>query len=157
METFKCLTVRQPYADLLTEPVFQDETGLWRAMKSIEVRTCATSYRGDLLITSGARGTDGHPGGVLCGIVELYGVKRVEDFDEDDWKATCLPAGEQPAKGYGWLMRDPRRAVVPLPVKGRKGIFTQTFGDGEVGVYPRYLHMGREGWRRVFEALRKKR
>ena len=157
METFKCITVRQPYADLLTEPSFQDDAGLWRARKSIEVRPRSSSYRGDLLVTSSALGMEGHAGGVVCGIVELYGVKRVEDFDEDDWKATCLPPEQQPKTGYGWLVRDPRRAVVPLPVKGRTGVFTQTFQDGEIGVYPRYLHLGREGWRRVFEALKKKR
>ena len=38
-DVFKALTVKQPYADLLTRVMFRDESGEYRAEKTIEVRT----------------------------------------------------------------------------------------------------------------------
>lgn len=152
METYKCLTVKQPYADLLTRAVWKDDAGEWHAAKTIEVRSRDTRYRGDVLITSSARPVlFGHEAGVTCGLVELYGTKRVEDFTPEDFERTCIPENERPTTGYGWLVRNPRR-VVEMPVKGQLGLFTRTL---DVYQYPRYLKLGREGWKRVVDAMKR--
>ena len=154
METYKCLTVKQPYADLLTRAVWQDETGIFHAAKTIEVRSRDTRYRGEVLITSSAKPVlFGHESGVVCGIVELYDTKRVEDFTEEDWRQTCIPEKERPATGWGWLMRDPMR-VVEFPVKGQLGLYDRTFEDGEVFTYPRYMRIGEDGWHMIQERIK---
>ena len=56
-EVFKALSVKQPYADLLTRVVSRDDEG-YHAAKTIEVRTRPTNYRGDLLICSSAKPVD---------------------------------------------------------------------------------------------------
>ena len=76
-EIYKALTVRQPYADLLTEVTYRNDDGEYCASKTIEVRTRNINYRGDLLICSSAKPVDPwgrHPAGVTCGLAELYDV-----------------------------------------------------------------------------------
>lgn len=153
-EVFRCLTVKQPYADLLTRVIFRDELGEYHASKEIEVRSRNTSYRGELLICSSAKPVDPwgrHPSGVTCGLVELYDVKRVEDFDEIDWVATCIPKDQRPTTGYGWLMRNPRR-VVEMPIRGQLGVYSLIVPKGDITVYPRDMALGDDGW----EIIKKK-
>ena len=146
-EVFKALTVKQPYADLLTRVVSRDEKGEYHAAKTIEVRTRNTNYRGDLLICSSAKPVDPwgrYLAGVTCGFVELYGVKPVEEFTAEDWAATCIPESERPRKGFGWLMRNPRR-VVEMPIKGQLGVYNLIVPKGDITEYPRTLVFGKEG------------
>lgn len=152
-EVFKCLTVKQPYADLLTRVIFRDELGEYHAAKEIEVRSRNTTYRGELLICSSAKPADleGHLAGVTCGFVELYDVKRVEDFDEIDWFATCIPENQRPSTGFGWLMRNPRR-VVEMPIRGQLGVYNLIVPKGDITVYPRDMALGDDGW----EIIKKK-
>ena len=101
-EVFKALTVKQPWADLLTRVVYRDANGEYHAQKTIEVRTRPTKYRGDLLICSSAKPVDPwgrYLSGVTCGFVELYDVKPVEEFTPEDWAATCIPENARPRKG----------------------------------------------------------
>lgn len=146
-DVFKALTVKQPYADLLTRVINRDEKGDYHAAKTIEVRTRNTNYRGDLLICSSAKPVDPwgrHPAGVTCGFVELYGVKPVEEFTAEDWAATCIPESERPRKGFGWLMRNPRR-VVEMPIKGQLGVYNLIVPKDDITEYPRTLTFGKEG------------
>lgn len=154
-EVFKCLCVKQPYADLLTKVVMMDESGGYHAAKTIEVRSRNTTFRGDLLICSSAKPVDPwgrYLSGVTCGFVELYGVKRIEDFTPEDWAATCIPENQRPAKGYGWLMRNPRR-VVEMPIKGQLGIYNLIVPKGDITVYPKVCKMGADGWKKVQQKL----
>lgn len=145
-DVFKALTVKQPYADLLTRVVFRDENGDYHAEKTIEVRSRNTNYRGDLLVCSSAKPViPGRLSGVTCGFVELYDVKPIEDFSPEDWAATCIPEKNRPAKGWGWLMRNPRR-VVEMPIKGNLGIYNLIVPKGDITEYPRNVILGREGW-----------
>ena len=146
-DVFKALTVKQPYADLLTRAVYRDESGNYHAEKTIEVRTRNINYRGDLLICSSKKPNDipGRMAGVTCGFVELYDVKPIEQFTEEDWAATCIPVKDRPRKGYGWMMRNPRR-VVELPIKGQLGLYEIVVPKNDITEYPRNVAFGSDGW-----------
>lgn len=155
-DLFHALTVKQPYADLLTTTVAIDEDGQYRAAKTIEVRSRYTAYRGDLLICSSAKPVDPwgrHPEGVTCGFVELYDVKRVEDFTPEDWVSTCIPEAERPRTGFGWMVRNPRR-VVEMPVKGQLGVYRLVVPKGDITEYPREMEIGPDGWKRIQKKLK---
>lgn len=146
-EVFTALCVKQPYADLLTRVVSRSESGEYRAAKTIEVRSKYTKYRGDLLVCSSKNPeVSGRMSGVTCGFVELYDVKPVEDFTPEDWAATCIPEQKRPVKGYGWMMRNPRR-VVEMPVKGQLGFYKLILPKGDITEYPRTLEIGADGWK----------
>lgn len=145
-DVFKALTVKQPYADLLTRVVYRDENGEYHAEKTIEVRTRNTNYRGDLLICSSAKPVlPGRESGVTCGFVELYDTKPVEQFTPEDWAATCIPENERPRKGFGWLMRNPRR-VVEMPIKGQLGVYNLIVPKDDITEYPRIVALGKDGF-----------
>jgi len=147
-DVFKALSVKQPYADLLTRVVSRDDEG-YHAEKTIEVRTRPTNFRGDLLICSSAQPElPGRMSGVTCGFVELYDVKPVEDFTPEDWAATCIPESERPRKGYGWLMRNPRR-VVEMPIKGQLGFYNLIVPKDDITIYPQEMALGADGWKLI--------
>lgn len=148
-DKFRALCVKQPYASLMTTPTSRDDDGEYHAEKSIEVRTRNTNHRGDLLICASAKPViPGCPAGATCGLVDLYDVKRVEDFTEEDWKATCIPVNLRPRSGYGWMLRNPRR-VVEMPVKGQLGIYDLVVPKGDITEYLRYLYLGEDGWKEI--------
>ena len=156
-DVYKALTVRQPYADLLTCIVGRHENGMYFADKQIEVRTRNINYRGDLLICSSAKPVDPwgrHPAGVTCGFVELCDVKRVEDFTPRDWELTCIPENERPRTGYGWMMRNPRR-VVEMPIKGQLGLYNIIVPKGDITEYPRNMEIGPDGWKIIQRQIKK--
>lgn len=148
-DVFKALTVKQPYADLLTRPVFNEEIKDFQAKKTIEVRTRNISYRGKLLICSSAKPViPGLLSGVTLGFVELYDVKPIEDFTEADWDATCIPEKDRPKKGYGWMMRNARR-VIEMPVKGQLGLYDIVVPIGDITEFPRVVALDSDGWKIV--------
>ena len=152
-EMHKALSVKQPYADRLTKPIYKDAEGNWEAQKTIEVRSKNTPYRGDLLICSSVKPVlPTMESGVTCGFVELYDTKPVEEFTEADWLATCIPEDQRPKKGYGWLMRNPRR-VVEMPVKGQLGIYNLIVPKGDIVIYPQNLVIGKDGWEIIKKRL----
>lgn len=132
------LTVKQPYATQLVTESFEVDGEIY-AEKSIEVRSRNTSYRGDVMICSSCNPViHGYMSGVTLGIVELYGVKPVSEFDLSDWERTRIPLEKYKkiTKGYGWLMRNPRR-VVEFPVKGQLGIYNLVYTRDTILEYPR--------------------
>lgn len=151
-EKIKSLCVRQPYADLLTKATWRDENGIWRAEKTIEVRSRKTNFRGDVLICASRQPEiPGHVTGCAVGFVEIYDVKPISAFTEDDWKATCIPESDRPkwcGKGFGWLVRNPRR-VVEMPVVGQLGFFDIIVPKGDLTEYPRNMALGEDGWKIV--------
>lgn len=148
-DVYKSLTVKQPYADLLTMAAYRDEKGQFHAEKTIEVRSRNIRYRGDVLICSSAKPElPGRMAGVTCGFVEIYDSKPVEEFTAEDWAATCIPEKERPRKGWGWLVRNPRR-VVEMPVKGQLGLYDIVVPKGDITEYPKEMAMGAEGWEMI--------
>ena len=155
-EVHKALTVKQPYADLLTKVTYRDDDGNYCADKTIEVRTRNISYRGDILIcASKSPELQGHLSGVTCGFVELYDTKPIEDFTPEDWEATCIPENEREKyrKGYGWLFRNPRR-VVEMPIVGQLGIYNIIMPKGDLTEYPREMELGEDGWKLIQSKIR---
>lgn len=156
-DVYKALSVKQPYADLLTRVVFWDESGEYHAEKTIEVRTRNTNYRGDLLVCASAKPElPGRMSGVTCGFVELYDVKPIEQFTPEDWAATCIPEKDRPRKGYGWMMRNPRR-VVEMPIKGQLGVYNLIVPKGDITEYPREMALDSYGWDIVQQQIKTKR
>jgi hypothetical protein len=145
-DKFKGLSVKQPYASLLTRVEYIDDNGERHAQKSIEIRSRNTTYRGDVLVCSSAKPIiPGHQSGVTLGLVELYDVKRVEDFTADDWNATCIPVNLRPKKGWGWMMRNPR-PVVEMPVSGQLGFYDVVVPKGDITCFPLAMALGKDGW-----------
>ncbi len=145
-DVYKALTVKQPYANLLTQTEYRDEDGVYHATKTIEVRSRNITYRGDILICASAKPTlPGMLSGVTCGFVELYDTKPVEDFTPEDWAATCIPEKDRPKKGWGWLMRRPR-PVIEMPVKGQLGLYDIVVPKGDITEYPMAMAFGPDGW-----------
>lgn len=154
-DLYKGLTVKQPYADLLTQVTWQDEDGNFHADKEIEVRSRNISYRGDILICSSQKPVIPlRMSGVTCGLVELYDTKRIEDFTEEDWKLTCIPENARPKKGWGWLMRNPRR-VVEMPVSGQLGLYKIVVPKGDITEYPRVMKIGEKGFKEIQKRMKK--
>lgn len=156
-DVYKALSVKQPYADLLTRVVFWDESGEYHAEKTIEVRSRNTNYRGDLLVCASAKPElPGRMSGVTCGFVELYDVKPIEQFTTEDWAATCIPEKDRPRNGYGWMMRNPRR-VVEMPIKGQLGVYNLIVPKGDITEYPREMALDSYGWDVVQQQIKTKR
>lgn len=114
MNTITTLTVRQPWAWAIAA-----------GLKTVENRTWATTHRGPLLIHAGkSRASMGEAGrlpslpadlpfGVAMCVVDLIDCVPLAD----------VPAGETFAEGpWCWILRNPR-AVEPVPIKGRLGLF----------------------------------
>lgn len=144
-DRFHALTVRQPYANHLVTAAYVDN-GTVYGEKSIEVRSRATNYRGDLLVCSSAMPViPGMESGVTLGFVEVYDVRQIETFTDEDWENTCIPVEQRPKKGFGWFVRNPRR-VVEMPVKGQLGIYNLVCPKGDITEYPTVCHVDRESW-----------
>lgn len=133
----KALCVRQPYAEFIAA-----------GLKTLEVRTWSTPYRGPLLlVASGALAgdwadwhVDGHPdpdvtlprGAAVC-VVTLTDVIRpapvLEDADgnatDDDARteqerlACCTVFDDM----FLWVLANPIRLAEPFPVRGKLKIF----------------------------------
>ena len=156
-DVYKALSVKPYYADLLTRVVGKDKQGNFYAEKTIEFRSRNTNFRGDLLICASAKPVDPwgrYPHACTCGFVELYDTKPVEEFTEEDWVATCIPVNQRPKKGWGWLVRNPRR-VVEMPIKGQLGLYNLYVPKGDITIYPQHLKMGREGFKRTYKNCEK--
>ena len=154
---FKALTVKQPFANDLVNPAYKDIDGVIFGVKSIEVRSHRTGYRGDLLICSSVSPVfPGMMSGTALGFVELYDIKPIAEFTPEDWDKTRIPRDKRAeiTKGYGWLMRNPRR-VIEMPVRGQLGIFNIAFTKDTIMEYPRQVIIDKKGWEQIQEAQRK--
>lgn len=110
----RCLSVKQPWAELIRDGV-----------KSIELRTWRTNYRGLIIVCSGASASrsDGAsrwpvigPLGVARALVELVDVRPA--VRRDRGAACCVPGDNE----YAWVLRCVRR-LQPTPVTGQLGLF----------------------------------
>jgi len=120
----KCLSVSQPYADLII-----------KGKKTIELRTWNTKFRGEFLIHAPIKiKTDVCKKmrvdetklriGVILGRVEIYDVKKYSSIPElkKDYKKH-FGSEEFLCHRYGFLLRNPKELNIPIPYKGRLGFF----------------------------------
>jgi hypothetical protein len=106
----KALSVKQPWANMIA-----------RGEKTIETRTWATDYRGDLLIVS-SRKPPIEPAGHAVAIATVVDCRPMRREDEAAARCPVYPGA------YSWVLTNIRR-VKPFPVRGQLGIFqieTQT-------------------------------
>jgi hypothetical protein len=120
----KCLSVSQPYADLIID-----------GKKIIELRTWNTKFRGEFLIhapikikdeTCKRLGMDKSSlrTGVIIGKAEIYDVKLYDSLEELRVDHNKHLATEEVFRHrYGFLLRKPHALRVPIPYKGRLGFF----------------------------------
>jgi len=119
----KCLSISQPFADLIIS-----------GKKSIELRNWNTKFRGEFLIHAPIkiRKEDYErlkikiklPTGMIVGKATLYDVKRYHSQKE-------LTADKQfhyafakfPDKKYGFMLKNPKSFRIPIPWKGKLGLF----------------------------------
>ena len=120
----KCLSVSQPYADLIVQ-----------GKKTIELRTWNTTYRGEFLVHAplkvredacirmGINASELRTG-VIVGRAEIYGVKVYKSKKEiqTDYDKHCAENGFFDNR-YGFLLKNPRELRIPIPCKGRLGFF----------------------------------
>ena len=114
----RTIVIKQPWADLIAA-----------GEKSLEIRSWSTSYRGPVLITSGARAatceharrwTNERPVdpsrlGITVCVVDLVDVREGATRD------ARAAGGFDPTGYFSWVLRSPR-AVRDLPVKGGLGL-----------------------------------
>ncbi len=119
--TEKALSVRQPWASLIV-----------CGLKTIEVRTWSTSYRGPLYIHA-AKSLDemamnrfqleSPPTGALLGTVKLV---KVEPFTVDLWERLAdkhLDNGSFIPGLYAWYLEDAQPLPEPIAYRGDRNLF----------------------------------
>ena len=127
----KCLSVSQPYADLIIN-----------GKKTIELRTWNTKFRGEFLIHAPIKIKDeackrlsidksNLRTGVIIGKVEIYDVKSYNSLEElkRDYKKH-FATEEFFRHKYGFLLKNPQALRVPIPYKGSLGFFEVKIGSG---------------------------
>lgn len=124
MSTFKCLSVSQPFADLII-----------RGKKTIELRSWNTKFRGEFLIHSPAKirvrdckrlhiDEKTLITGAIVGKAVLYDVKKYATKSE--WqgdKRRHLAGIDASGKKYGFLLKGAKSFKIPIPYKGSLGFF----------------------------------
>lgn len=91
-------------------------------IKTVEIRTWKTDYRGDILICSTAQKIHGMIPSHALGVVRLA---DVVPFDRNKHlkAADIEPSGiDKDFKGYAWILEDPR-VIKPIPVKGKLSLW----------------------------------
>jgi len=120
----KCLSVSQPFADLIVQ-----------GKKTIELRNWNTNFRGFFLIHAPLRikleeykrlklKTKNIRRGVIIGKVEIVDVKKYNSHSEikKDFKSH-LASKKFFDKRYGFCLKNPKEFRVPIPCKGKLGFF----------------------------------
>lgn len=131
-DIFKALTVKQPFADLISE-----------GKKTIELRTKNTSYRGKIIICSSANPkVENRMSGVTICEVDLIDVVPVDEMTEAQKNATFLDRKNiywQKAR-YGWVLANSKR-IMEFPVSGQLGIWNLYFEKDVLIPYPIYTSL----------------
>ena len=128
----KCLSLRQPYADLVVS-----------GRKTIELRTWNTKFRGLFFVHASGNvdkeacrsfGIDPETVArkAIVGSAVLYGVIRYESTqellkDSDRHLAT----GKYLNSMYGFLLKEAKRLEQPISIPGRLGFFNVDLGPGQ--------------------------
>lgn len=108
---WKAISLKQPWANLVAS-----------GKKTIETRKWTTSYRGDLIICSSRKPQIAPAGYALC-IVELYRIEPMKKEHEEKACTKMYPGASS------WFLRNLRILNLPIPIKGRLGIFDFSLTD----------------------------
>jgi hypothetical protein len=126
----KCLSVSQPFADLII-----------KGKKTIELRKWNTKFRGEFLIHSpmkiksqdckrlGINETDLRTGAII-GKAMIYDVKTYKTKKElNDDKKYHFALGDPSDRKFGFLLKNAKEFRVPIPCKGKLGFFDIRLDD----------------------------
>ena len=105
-----CLSVRQPWANMIAA-----------REKTIEVRTWRTHYRGELGIVSSRR-PHIPPAGFLLAVAVLRDCSPMTLGDEAAARCPLYPGA------WSWILGD-IRPVLPVAVRGQLGLYERSFED----------------------------
>ena len=119
----KCLSISQPFADLIV-----------KGKKTVELRSWNTNFRGEFLIHAPRkiRTEDCKrlkiktklPTGVIIGKAEIYDVKKYSSVDEVKKDAKKHFASKNfYNRKYGFCLKNAKELRVPIPYKGKLGFF----------------------------------
>ena len=119
----KCLSISQPFADLIIS-----------GKKSIELRSWNTNFRGDFLVHAPLkiRFEDSKRlkinrkfvTGAIIGKVQLYNVKKYGSIEEIEMEQKFHMASKKSQKKtYGFILKNAKPFRVPIPWKGQLGLF----------------------------------
>lgn len=100
----KALSIKQPWANLIAS-----------GQKTIETRTWATPYRGELLLVS-SKSPKIEPAGCAIAVAELVDCRPMTKADEEAAKCKCYP------NAVAWFLRNVQ-AIEPFLVKGKLGLY----------------------------------
>jgi hypothetical protein len=100
----KCLSIQQPYADLIANGI-----------KTIECRSWQTSYRGDILICSTKKPFEDYLLGHAICIVTICDIVEMQ---REHYKQACISK----LFPYAWKLINPKK-INPFPIKGQQGFF----------------------------------
>jgi predicted transcriptional regulator len=119
----KCLSVCQPFADLIIQ-----------GKKTIELRKWNTKFRGEFLVHAPQKIRlddcrrlkikDSLTTGAIIGKAELVSVKKYENESElklDSKKHLAL--NNKSDSKYGFILQNPKQLKVPIPCKGKLNFF----------------------------------
>jgi len=104
----KALSVKQPWANLIAA-----------GEKTIETRTWATDYRGELLIVS-SKSPPIEPAGSTVAIAKLVECRPMSVADEEAACCDIYP------RAVAWVLEGVR-PVEPFPIRGQLGIYAVEF------------------------------
>lgn len=104
MTRHKCLSVKQPWANLIAS-----------GQKTIETRLWATPYRGEILIIS-SRKPDISPAGCAVALATLVDCRPMTKDDEG--AAMC----HEYQGAFAWVLTN-IRPTRPIPIRGSLGLF----------------------------------
>ena len=119
----KCLSISQPFADLIIS-----------GKKTIELRTWNTNFRGEFLVHSPIKIriedckrlkiTKQLETGAIIGKAEIYEVKLYDNINEIKKDQRLHFASKKfQKKTYGFMLKNAKALRVPIPCKGRLGFF----------------------------------
>ena len=122
----KCLSVSQPFADLIIS-----------GKKTIELRNWNTKFRGEFLIHSPLKiRTDDAKRlkinkkfvtGAIIGKAQLYDVKKYNTVKEIKLDQKFHFASKKfQNKTFGFILKDAKSFKIPIPLKGQLGFFDVT-------------------------------
>ncbi|MBI4470501.1 MAG: ASCH domain-containing protein [Acidobacteria bacterium] len=117
----RALCIRQPWTELILS-----------GQKTIEVRSWATLYRGELWLHAGLRPdkealqrfkipVECLAFGALIGRCELYDCIKITTRSWARWRKSHLISGSLQGAQYAWFIRNPDR-IDPRPFRGRLGL-----------------------------------
>lgn len=133
MATLKCLSVSQPFADLIVS-----------GKKTIELRKWNTNFRGEFLIHAPTKirvedcqrlgiSASSLVVGAIVGKAVLYGVKKYHTKKELEQDRKYHLAGtEFSGSKFGFMLKSAKKFAIPIPQRGQLGFFDVALPDSKI-------------------------